>query len=156
MAVQDIKNGTDYVVFIDTVTPITSETPPLPGSANWRMIMCLNTNAINVTVDSIDTTTKCTGGWADAIPGDASWEITADGAAVDTDGPSEASFNELLSLTANKESFWAAIFDGERETWRMGVVYISSYGESFDRNTMFGFTSTLTGRGQLYFNEATT
>lgn len=156
MAVQDIKNGKDYLVFIDTSTSITAEAPPTPNSANWRMLMCLNTNALNVTIDSIDTTTKCTGGWADSIPGDGSWEITADGAVVDTDDNEEANANELLSLVNNKTSFWAAIFDPTRETYRMGVVFISSYGETYDNNAMYGFSLTLTGRGGLYFNETTT
>lgn len=156
MAVEDIKNGTDYLVFVNTAVPITNDTPPENDDTGWKMLMCLNTNALNVTVNSIDTTTKCTGGWADAIPGDASWEITADGAAVDVDGNAEASNNEILALTANKVSFWVAIFDPERDMYRKGVAFVSSYGESFNRNEQFSFSITLTGRGELYFPEATT
>lgn len=157
MAVKDIKNGTDYLVYINELFPITSETPPSVDETGWEMLMCLNTNALNVTVDSIDTTTKCTGGWMDSIPGDASWEITADGAAVDTQtGESEISNNRILDITTKKKSVWASIFDPERETYRMGVIFISSYGETFDRNTMYSFSITLTGRGELYYNEPTT
>lgn len=159
MAEREFKNGTEFVLYIDTVTPITAESPAAPDSPNWRMIACLNTNGIEGSTDEIDTTTKCSGNWKSAIPGDRNWTMSGDGAAVDLSDEEaliEANYNELLKLWADGEQFWVSSFDASREIFRAGVTYLSAYSESADRNTLFSFSSTFMGKGRLYFNEGTT
>lgn len=154
MAVQNIKNGKDYIVYIDKVTAITGA-PPLPTSTDFIPLMCLSSNALNVTINGIDTTSKCTNGWADSIPGDGSWEITADGQAISVavlDEDIKASADQLFDLATNKTSFWAAIFDPAKSTFRVGVAFISSFAENFNNNESYTFSITLTGRGELYRN----
>lgn len=152
MAVRDIKNGKEYLVYIDETTPITAEAPAALTSANWKAMVCLASNALNVTVNGIDATSKCTDGWADSIPGDGSWEITSEGQAVAlADNQTiEVSAEQLIEIAADKQPVWAAIFNPAKNTVRAGVVFISSLSENFSNNAIYGFTLTLTGRGKLY------
>jgi len=153
MALQELNNGKNYLVYIDPVTAITAETPPVAGAVTWKMLMCLSSNAFNMTVNGIDTTSKCTDGWADSIPGDGSWSITAEGqtVAIETDDLATLqSAEELFALAQNKTSFWAAIFDVAKNTYRVGVVFISSFSETFNNNAAYTFSITLTGRGKVY------
>jgi len=153
MALQELNNGKNYLVYVDPVTAITAETPPAADAATWKVLMCLSSNAFAMSVNGIDTTSKCTNGWADSIPGDGSWSITAEGQAVALetgDLTTKQSAEELFALAANKTSFWAAIFDPEFNTYRVGVVFISSYNETFNNNAAYTFSITLTGRGEVY------
>lgn len=157
MAVEKFKNGKDYPVFIllNEDYPITNELPPEPSNPAWKQMVCLSTNALSVTINGIDTTTKCTDGWADSIPGDGSWEVTADGNAVNPDGDDKVSADEIFDLATEKVSFWAAIFDPLNETYRVGVAYFSSFSESFNNNEAYTFSATLTGRGKVYRSATT-
>ena len=157
MAVRNIKNGKDYPVFIleNAYYPVTGATPPEATDPNWKLMVCLSTNALKVTINGIDTTTKCTDGWADSIPGDGSWEITADGAAVDPASLEEVSADEIFDLATGKTAFWAAIFDPTMSTYRVGVAFFSSFSENFNNNEKYGFSVTLTGKGKIHRSTTT-
>lgn len=157
MAVRDFKNGKDYLVFImkNSAYPTNSATPPLATNAGFKLMACLNTNALSVTVDSIDTTTKCSDDWADSIPGNGSWEVSADGVAVSPDTLTEVSADAIFDFTTLKEVVWVAIFNPTKSTYRVGVAYFSSFGESFNNNESYSFSATLTGKGKLYRNSTT-
>ena len=153
MAVQDLNNGKNYLVYIDPVTAITNATPPAKDAATWKMLMCLSSNALSMTVAGIDVTSKCTDGWADSLPGDGSWSITADGQAVTIateDLDAKQSNDEIFSIMQNKQSVWAAIFDPAKDYYRVGVIFFSQLTETQGNNAAFTFSTTLTGRGKIY------
>lgn len=153
MAVQDLQNGKEYLVYINTTTAITATTPPAADSAAWKMLMCINNNALAFTRNGIDATSKCTDGWADQLPGDGSWSVTAEGQSIPVataDLTTQQSGEQIMALAIAGTSFWAAIFDPEVTSYRVGVVYISALNETYNNNAIFSFNATLTGRGALY------
>lgn len=152
-ALQELNNGKNYLVYIDPVTAITNATPPAKDATTWKMLMCLSSNALSMTVNGIDTTSKCTNGWADSIPGDGSWNITADGQAVSLetgDLTTKQSNDEIFAIMKNKQSVWAAIFDPAKDYYRVGVVFFSQLTETQNNNAAFTFSITMTGRGEIY------
>lgn len=157
MADRNYKNGKDYLLFINTEADVNGPAPSV-DSPEWRVIACLSSNALSVSVDSIDVSTKCSDGWAASLPNNKSWTMSADGVAVsDIEEQDEVSNDELLSLIGTK--VWAAIFDpsaGLSGSYRMGVVWISALDETASNNEAYTFSVTLNGSGQLYFNTGTT
>ena len=153
MALQELNNGKNYLVYIDPVTAITNATPPAKDAATWKMLMCLSSNALSMTVAGIDVTSKCTDGWVDSIPGDGSWSITADGQAVSLEAgdlATKQSNDEIFAIMQNKQSVWAAIFDTDTDYYRVGVIFFSQLTETQGNNAAFTFSATLTGRGKIY------
>lgn len=144
-------NGNDYIVFIDTTTPTTAEAGV---TAEYDPIMCMSTNGISGTTESIETADKCSGGFASPLPGTASWSITGSGNAIDeTLEPSSVSLDRLFNLWKNKTPFWAKMANKTAGTGapiiREGVVFISDYSETADTNTPYTFDFTFTGMGEL-------
>lgn len=154
-ALNELNNGNKYVVFIDPVTSPYADTPPAKDSPLWKMLMCLTSNALSVTVNGVDVTSKCSGNWADSIPTTASWSISADGQAVSLepgDLATKQSNDEIFDIATNMQSVWAAFMDTTPGStyYRVGVIFFSSLTETAGTNTAFTFSTTLTGRGELY------
>lgn len=145
-------DGNDYIVFIDTVT---DPSQTVNTSTNYRPVICMQTNGIGGTTDTIDVSDKCGNGYADPIPGGSSWEITGTGNAVDEAmNPSKASYQELFTLWKNKEAFWMKIAnkpDGNgTPIIREGVGMITSFTETADTDNPYTFDFTFTGKEDLY------
>lgn len=155
---RDFQNGKDYPVYIlkNIDYPVTSAFPPDATNPNFKLMVCLNTNALSIQVNGIDVSSKCSDGWADSIPGDGSWSITAEGAIVPVPETGELSGNDFFDLITNKESFWAAIYNPVTDTYRVGVAFFTQYNENIGNNSLYGFNVTLTGRGKIYRSVPTT
>lgn len=153
MAVKNYTLGQDYPIYIDTTTPITAAAPAALTSPNWRMVMCLASNALNVTIGGVDVTNKCTNGWADSLSTDGSWEVSADGQVValeEGDEATQINSEEILEKTVDKVAVWAAIFDPDKKSVRAGVVRFSAFGETQNTNEAYSFSTTMTGKGKLF------
>lgn len=140
-------NGKDFLIYIDETTAITAA---LGTEANYKLVASLKSNGFSGSINSIDTTTKDTEGWADSIPGDGSFEISGEGNAISIGAgvTDKVNFAKLSNLWLNKTSFWAKIANADDGIVREGVVYISSWSESFNNNESFTFSATFTGRGK--------
>src|SRR5690606_14656159 len=98
-------NGNDYIVFIDTTTPITDA-----AGAAYRPVVCSSSAGISGSRAVIEGSDKCNDGFADALPGNATNTITGTGNAIDeTLEPSADSFEELLNLYQDGTEFWMKI-----------------------------------------------
>lgn len=139
--------GNDLVIYIDTVTPIASR--PVTD-VNYKLIACLTGNGLEVSTADIDTTSKCSGRFTETDSGDVTWSFSGDGNAIDDQGPSEVSYQELLDLSLSGVKFWAKIANPTDSIVREGVVRIASYSEDFQRNAAFAFSATFNGSGELF------
>lgn len=153
MAIKKL-NGNDYILLIDTTTPITAT-----SGAVYRPVACITTAGISGTTNVIEVSDKCNEGFADAIPGNKTNTITGSGNAIDeTLEPSQASFEELLALYQDGTEFWMKLANksGNTETpvIREAVGFITDYSETADTDTPYTFDLTFRAKGR--FNTAVT
>lgn len=138
-------NASTYLIYIDTITPITAERGNI---ANYRPVVCGTGNSFNMSIAEIDISNKCDGGWRNTRPGYGSWGFDVDGFAVGlktADRLAKANFQELLSLALDKKLFWACMCDIDRTIAREGVVWINSFDETANNNEAYGFSASMTG-----------
>lgn len=139
--------GNDILLYIDTVTPLTAR--PVDDD-DYKLIACLTTNGLDISTTDIDTTSKCSGRFVESDAGDVTWSFSGDGNAIDDQGPSEVSYQELIDLSLAGTKFWAKIANPTNGILREGIARISAYTESYERNAPFSFTATFQGSGELY------
>ncbi|MCY4779491.1 phage major tail protein, TP901-1 family [Sphingobacterium sp. UT-1RO-CII-1] len=140
------ENGKDYLLFIKDGTP----TP------EWLTLACLTTNGFEGSRDSIDTSSKCSGAWGASIAGNASWTMSGDGMAIDSQlQASEASFDKLFELFKSGKTFPVKIAKVGGSYVRYGEAWISSYNETQGNNEAFTFSVTLQGVGEPMDEEPT-
>lgn len=147
-------NGREYVLFVDTTTPVTTAITAVTPD-NFKMIMCLTSNGFELTTSPIDSTSKCDGGFASSEAGVTGWSMSADGlitiltAPDSTDGFDE---NQLFELAKSKASAWFAIMSvtslGASPRIRYGVGRIDSLSETDPDNETSTFTVSITGIGE--------
>lgn len=141
--------GTDYVLEIDTVTdPNTEE---YGTEENYRLIACLVSNGIDVTLADQTTSNKCSGGWAESLSGEGSWTFPGEGQAVslsETEEETKTNFQAIALLAIEKTVFFARMTNAAKDIYREGKVRISSYSESAPNNEPYTFTVTFTGIGK--------
>lgn len=140
--------GTNYYLEIDTVTALTAARGT---DANYKLIACLITNGIEVSLAEQSTSNKCDEGWATSLSGQGSWSFTADGQAVDITEAEEATrvnFQTLLDLAVDKTTFWMRMTDATNTVVREGKVRISAYSETAPNQDAYTFTATFTGVGK--------
>lgn len=141
--------GTDYVLEIDTVTDTSLN--DYGTDANYRLIACLVSNGIDITLADQTTSNKCSGGWATSLSGEGSWTFSGEGQAVslnDTEEETMANYQEVATLAVDKTVFFARMTNTAKNIYREGKVRISSYSESAPNNEPYTFTVTFTGTGK--------
>ena len=147
-------NGSQYLVLIDTVTPITASRG---NYANYRPVICGTSNGLSVEFESISFRNKCDGGWDRSVSGYGSWDFSVDGMAYaikNTDKLLKANFQEVAELALDKRIFWAKTADINSTIIREGLVRIGSYKETADLESPYTFNVSFVGIGKPIF-EAT-
>lgn len=142
-------NGNDYIVFIDTTTPVTEA-----AGAAYRPVGCIQTSGVSGSRNVIEVSDKCNDGFADAIAGNATNTITATGNAIDeTLEPSMDSFEELMNLYQDGQTFWMKIANKSGNTAtaviREAVGFITDYSENQDTDTPYTFDFTFRAKGRF-------
>lgn len=147
-------NGRRIWLFVDTTTPVTTALDAVTP-ANFRPVVCLTSNSLDVTVNPIETTSKCDDGNASSEAGTMGWTMNADGiiAALTAPDTDAVSAEELLKIVRSKEPKWWAQMDvdalGASTLIRYGVGRIDSYNETWADNESGTFTGAVTGIGAL-------
>lgn len=157
MAGENTLSGKDYVMSIDTTTPITA-----PAGTDYNPILCEVSSDFNIDTDEQTVSNKCGGGWTNSNPNNSSWGFSGEWQAIDpaTGDPSAASMDTIVGLAANRTKFWArrSLVDGATGTVqvvREGVVWISSYSDTAGTEDPFTFTADMVGVGQPILAETT-
>jgi hypothetical protein len=146
-------NSNDYIVFIDTTTPITA-----PSGTQYRPVMCISSSGISGSRSVIEVNDKCNDGFA--LPGNATNTLTGSGNAIDeTLEPSADSFEELLNLYQDGTVHWVKIANksGNSATAviREGVGFITDYSETQDTDTPYTFDFTYRIKGRFNSGQTT-
>lgn len=153
MAVSRASNGRLFALYINTDAATSANVPPLSGSSSWRMLACLSSNGVSVSIEGVETTSRLTAGWYSALPGNGSWVMNGEAQAVALTADeliNRQSVNELFKLCKNKTVFWAAIFDVADSTYRVGVAYISNLSESMPNAGLYTGSVSLQGVSEIF------
>lgn len=148
----EILNGSDIVLEIDTTTATTGNRGT---EANFKLVVCAVSNGMDGQTESQSTTNKCSGKWAQSIPGTKSWTMNLELQTTKlTVGEASTMYNHkvLKELWATGEEFFARITDATNslDLYEEGKVYVSSYSDGAGTNEPGTVTVTLTGTGELY------
>lgn len=151
---EEVLNGRDYVMFIDTVTAVTA-----PKGLVYRAVMCEVSSTFDGTTDEQAVSNKCNRGFKNSNPGDKGFTFAGEAQAIDdTALPSAASLNEIAELWKSGKKFWAkqASIDPSLATpvFTEGVVWISAYSRTAGNEDAFTFSYTFQGVGEPNFVEA--
>src|SRR5690606_15949484 len=130
----DLLNGKDYVLQIDTVTPVTNASGT---DGNYETLACEVSHDFNIEKETNQASNKCGGGWARSTFGNKTWNFSGEWQAIDptTADPSQASLDVVAALAANDQEFWVrrGLIDpisGAFLPHREGVVKLTSYTET--------------------------
>lgn len=152
MAGESLLNGKDFVLQIDTVTPVTADAGT---EANYKTIACEVSHEFSIEKETTQVSNKCTRGWGSTTFGDKSWSMSYEGQAVDPETlePSEVSLTEIAKLAAQDKEFWVrrAHIDGttgEYVPYREGVVKAVSFNETSNTTDPLTFTVEFEGKGE--------
>lgn len=146
-------NGTDYLLFIDVVTPLTNARGTF---ANYRPIACGTGQGFNMEVEGITLRNKCDNGFDNSVSGYLSWGMDLDGFSIglkNSEKILKANFNEIAELAKSKRIFWLKWEDTNTSVTREGKVRISSYRETANLETPYSFTVNFVGIGEPLLSE---
>lgn len=146
-------NGTNYLVFIDVITPRTA----LRGNPeNYRPVVCGVTNGFNMSFESIQFRNKCDKGWENSESGYGSWGLSLDGQAIalrNAEKLIKANYDEVANLAVKKRVFWAKMGDLSNKRVIEGLVRIGSYSETADLEEPYTFQVEFVGLGEPIIEE---
>lgn len=146
--------GTDYILEVDTTTALTSARGT---DANYRLIACLVTNGIELSLAEQSTSNKCDEGWGTSLSGMGTWSFSADGQAVTLEGSeitAMVNYQTLIDLALDKQVFFMRMTNADNTVVREGKVRISAYSETAPNQEAYSFTATFTGIGKPFINPA--
>jgi len=141
--------GTDYVIEIDTITSVATNTRGT--EANYKTVACWTTNGFEVSLAEQATSNKCDEGWSTSQSGLGSWTLTGDGQAVsltDDEKLVKANYQTLLKLAIDKKIFFARLTNPTKGLVREGKVRFSQYNETAPNGEAYTFTATMVGIGK--------
>jgi len=147
----NVLSGSPYLIHIDTVTPLTAE-----RGVDYRPIVCGVSNGFGMDIESISIRNKLDGGYDQSLGGYLSWNFDLDGFAVglkQADKLTQANFHEIALLARDKREFWCKMEDLETTVTREGKVRITSYRETADNASPYGFTANFIGIGKPILEE---
>lgn len=133
MATDTFLDGTDVLLLIDLVTPITADIDTVDIPGNFEVMACLTSNSWDVATASTDTSSKCSGKDATSLPGQRSGTASAEGRAItdaDALATSRINHNKLADLENTGTTFWLALFDSALNTVRYSLAYITSFSDA--------------------------
>lgn len=144
----NLLNGSNFLIWIDTDTPITA-----PKGLNYRPVVCGTSNGFNMTAEDISLRNKDDGGFDNSESGYISWNFDLDGYAISVDefDSEKANFNEIANLFLQRRKFWAIQQDLIGSLKREGVVRISSHKETANQNSNYSFSANFIGQGKPKF-----
>lgn len=145
----ETKNGTAFIIWIDTTTPVTA----LKGS-NYRPVLCGTSNGFSMSRESISMRSKCDDGWDRTKSGYGSWGMTLSGHAISilaTEAATKANFQQVGQLLIDKTEFWCKMTNLGQDVVREGVARISDYSEAADMEEPYSFDVTVVGIGKPIF-----
>lgn len=129
-------DGTETLLLIDEVTPLDTEINDVIIPGNFEPIGCLTQNSWETSTATIDTSSKCSGRFTSALPGDKSATASGEGNAIsDADAAAAGliNHNRLAQLDKEGTTVWLAMYDTVLNTVRYGKAFITAYSDAAPR-----------------------
>lgn len=129
-------DGTETLLLIDETTPIDTDIDLVAIPGNFEPIGCLTQNSFETSTATIDTSSKCSGRFTSALPGDKSATASGEGNAIsDADAVTAGliNHNRLAQLDKDGTTVWLAFFDTALNTIRYGKAFITSFSDAAPR-----------------------
>ncbi len=148
-------NGKNWLLFYDDTTPLTTALTAVT-TANAKLIGCLNTNGFNMTNETIDVSSKCSGRYGEFLPGTSTTSMSGDGLfEYGADIVGEVGAKELFQITKNGDIGWWFLLqvDDNMDIVEDGLVIyskglINSFDLTGDNNAGVGFSISVQGIGE--------
>lgn len=110
-----------------------------------QVVAHAKSHTLDISVSTIDTADKDSGGWSDALPGIISWSISMD--ALVNYGENKSNFlNMFWGINAAKKV--VVVFETEGVIFN-GEALITSLSQNAPNGEIASWSTTLTGTGQL-------
>lgn len=157
MAGEITLSGKNYILEVDTVTPVTAA-----RGAAYNPILCEVSSDFAIETDEQTTTNKCNNGWGSSTPGTSTFSFSGEFQAIDpaTGDPDAVTLDVMVNLAATRQTFWLRrkIKEGltGTEVYREGRVYIGSYTETAGAEDPYTFTADFVGVGEPITTPPTT
>lgn len=124
------------------------------ASPDWNIIGCSTADGFSLTVDSIAVSNKCSGGFTNGIPGDASWSFSNTTSYPKTPDTGYTSYDDIFDLaTTNRYDADGELRQFKLENivgadftyYRMGRGFITDLGDQMDSGAVYTTDITITG-----------
>lgn len=149
MAGEITLNGKDYIIEIDTETPITAA-----SGAAYRPVVCEISSVFSIQTSELNVSSGDIWDWNESIPDKGAWAMAGEWQAINptTGDPDAASLADIVDLAISKTKFWIRrkLKDGltGAEIYREGVVWINNYEETATTEDPMTFSADFTGTGK--------
>jgi len=129
-------NGTDLLVYVDGVA-----------------VACATTCSLNINQETVDSTCKDVGVWANSIPGRKSWDVSVDGLYQLNN---DIGFTGLSNLILDDDINDVTLDFGQKDVnfYWTGEAILTSISLTGDDNAPGSFSASFTGVGSLTQQEA--
>lgn len=145
----EFLDGTEFLLYINETTPLTTDIADVLIPGDFELVACLTSNGFDGTTATIDTSSKCSGNFTTALPGDKSWTVAGEGNAIPTEAlDARINHNKLFELWKNGTTVWIALFDTALFTVRYGQGFITSFSDAGPRAAAQTFSVTFQGVGE--------
>lgn len=123
---------------------------PETDPAEWKLIGCSTSDGYSSSRDAVTIETKCSGDFAENLPGVFSWSFS-NTSYVDADGGANMmTLDELFALSKEDglRPFKLESIDPDYVFLRIGNGFISDFSNTADQGDYFQFDLTITGSGE--------
>lgn len=137
----------DVLLYIDETTPITTAINAVTIE-DAVLVACLTDNSFAGTTSTLESASKCAGGFGETIADKITWTMDFTGEHLKNTGlAGRLSAEEIQQLWLDKTQFWAFQFDIAENSVTYGVARIDSFNKANSANSIATFSATLTGIG---------
>lgn len=137
----------DVLIYVDTTTPITTAINAVTIE-DAVLVACLTDNSFSGTTSTLESQSKCAGGFGETIADKINWTMDFTGEHLKNAGlAGRLSAEEIQQLWLDKTVFWAFQFDIAENSVTYGLARIDSFSKANSANSIATFSATLTGIG---------
>lgn len=133
-------NGNDVTIYLNNGTD---------GAPDWELIVCNTESSIQITSETVDTTTKCDDGVQSTIPGKVSWSISGQGQVKGTPDAGEHTAAELAAFILAGTSKQWAYKNAASDYGYKGNGILTSFEEVANADQPCTYSFTIQGSGAL-------
>lgn len=128
-----------------------------PESPEWQPFACATSNGFSGSTDTVDTASKCDAeGFVETEGGNMSWEFSQSAYGIRDEDleANQASYQTAAELWKAQEVREYRMRSEDLSYVRRGMGLITTYDETADNGDFLTFDITITGSGEVFFEDA--